>query len=423
MFEQAILMLYCGFGFAAVSFAETTFGIFDARTMAMGGAAVASANNDNAQFYNAALLAFNDEIEERTQDSRFLIPILSPQVAQSLLTVEKIARNDSAQSISLAVQNFNTAPDPLTAQAVIDTTAGLDAALADIDGQHVFADIFFGFAVSEPGKFHGAGFFMGSRLLAGGRSSITAEDRALLVAYQDGVAFIASNGAQGVEHPELFDGNGALLDPVSDFDSSISASGVLITEAAVAMSKQFQVFGRPLAASLTFKVQRIDTYDDVTRVVDGRVDTDRNADFHGNVNFDAGVATDVGQHWRFGLAIKDIIPHNYDTAGTATIRLRPRVRLGAAFHTGRLLLAIDADVVENVPLGAEDPTQDLALGAEWSFGRPFKLRAGYRYDILRHRDPIASVGVGTVWKRLAIDTAYAVGTDARAAALQFGIVF
>ncbi|MCP4299036.1 MAG: hypothetical protein GY783_00500, partial [Gammaproteobacteria bacterium] len=63
------------------------------------------------------------------------------------------------------------------------------------------------------------------------------------------------------------------------------------------------------------------------------------------------------------------------------------------------------------------------IGAEWAFESPLRLRAGYRHDIRGNRDGILSAGVGTRWKRLVVDFAYAQGGDSRAAALQFGIAF
>jgi len=389
----------------------------------MGGASVASANNDNAQFYNAALLAFNEEVEEKTQDSRFLFPLLIPQVAESALTIEELSQDDPIGAMTRAVSAFNAQSDAMAAQAVIDVASNLDAALADIDGEDLFADIYFGLAISEPGKFQGAGFFMGTRLLAGGQPTVTASDRALLAAYQEGLAFVASDGAEGTAHPELFDANGALIDPGNSFDSTASAAGAIVTEAGVAMSRQLNLFGQALAAGFSFKVQRIDTFEDVDRIVDDRIDPESNSDYDGAVNFDVGLVKAIGEHWRLGLAVKDIIPHNYDTALGSVIRLRPRARLGAAYQAGSLQLAADIDLARNQPLSLERPTQELAIGAEWALSSPVKVRAGFRYDIQGNRDSIVSLGVGTLWRRLAVDVAYAGSRDSKAAALQFGVAF
>jgi hypothetical protein len=419
----SLLSACCVFALSSPVLAGETFGIFDARTLAMGGASVASANNSNAQFYNAALLAFNEEIEERTQDSRFLFPLLTPQLSESAIDIEELAGDDPSQSITRAVNDFNAMPDALTAQSVVDVTAKLDAALADIDDEDVFADAYVGFALSEPGKLHGAGFFMGARLLGGGRSTVTAADRALLGAYQEGLSFVASGGAEGAAHPELFDANGALIDPGNELDSTVSATGAVVVEIGVAMSKQIYLFGYPIAAGISFKVLEIDTFEDVERVVDDRIDVEQNSETDANVNFDIGLAKEFGDRWRVGLAVKDIIPHNYKTSLGTVIRFRPRPRIGAAYQAGRLQVGIDADLIRSQTFANERPTQEAAVGVEWSLGSPVKLRAGYRYDFRGSRAGIVSLGAGTLWKRLAVDVAYAQGPKARAAALQFGIAF
>lgn len=411
------------FALAAPLSAATTFGIYDARTMGMGGVSVASSNNDNAQFYNAALLAYNDEIEERTQDARFLFPLIVPQVSEAAIDLEEITANDMAESISQTIRNFNATPDALTAHAVVDATANLDGALGSISGEDLLADLYVGVGVSEPGKFQGAGFFMGVRLLAGGQSSVSETDRAVLGAYQEGLTFVASAGAEGAAHPELFDANGALIDPSAGFDSESSAAGAAITEIGVAMSRQMSIFGSPVAAGISLKVMDIETFEDEERVVDGRIDVQRNNETDVRVNVDVGLVKEVGERWRLGLAVKDLIPYDHDTSLGTKIRFRPRPRLGAAYQAGQLQIAFDADLIENEPLGFERPTQEAAIGAEWAMISPLKLRAGYRHDIRGNRDGIVSVGVGTLWKRLAVDIAYAQGSDTRAAALQFGVAF
>jgi hypothetical protein len=389
----------------------------------MGGVSVASANNDNAQFYNSALLAFNDDIEERTQDGRFLFPVIVPQVSKSAINFENAAQDHLSQSITNSISNFNAMPGALTAQAVIDATANLDGSLAALDGEDLFADIYLGMGLSEPGQFQGAGFFLGVRLLAGGQSTITETDRAILAAYQEGLSFVTSAGTMGSERPELFDANGALINPNSEFDSTASAAGAAIIEIGVAMSRQIHLFGRPVAAGISFKVLDIDTFEDVDRVVDGRVNVDRNSESDTDINFDIGLVHEIDGHWRVGLAIKDIIPHNYHSSLGTIIRLRPRSRIGVAYQSGRLQIAADADLTRSQPVGRERPIQEIAIGAEWTIGSPLRLRAGYRQDIRSIRNAIMSAGVGTQWKRLVVDVAYAEGSDSRAAALQFGVAF
>ena len=413
----------CTLGLTSPALAGTTYGIYDARTLAMGGVSVASANNDNGQFYNAALLAFNDDIEERTTDSRIWFPLLVPQFSESVIEIEEISQDDPAGSISRAIQGFNALPNAETALTVVDATSNLDDSLDKLADEDLHADFYVGMGLTEPGKFQGAGFFMGARLLAGGTSTISETDRAILAAYQDGLSFIASGGTDGEAHPELFDANGALINPNSSFDSTATATGVAITEIGVAMSKQLHVFGSAIAAGISFKVLNVETFEDVERIVDDRIDVDRNSETDTDVNFDVGIVKEISDHWRIGFAVKDIVPHNYKTSLGTTVRLRPRPRIGASYQSGSLQIAVDADVIRNEPLGDEQPTQEAAIGAEWALGSRVKLRTGYRMDVRGNRDGVVSLGIGTLWRRLVADLAYAEGGDARAAALQFGVAF
>lgn len=403
--------------------AGVTYGIYDARTMAMGGTSVASANNDNAQFYNAALLAFNEEIEEKTEDGRLFLPMLVPQLSDSVVDLEEIFSEDLPQSVSRAVREFNAAGDAASAQAVVEVTASLDSSLAKLEDEDLRADLYGGMGLSEPGRLQGAGFFLGVRLLAGGQSTITPADRALLADYQEALTFVASGGTTGTEHPELFDANGALLDPAASLESTATAAGAIITEIGVAMSKQFRLLGQDFAAGISFKVLDVETFEDEGRLAGDRLNVDQNSEAETNVNFDLGVIKEVSNHWRLGLAVKDVVPHNYKTSIGTVLRLRPRPRVGAAYRNGPLQLALDVDLVQNETLGSEQPTQEATFGAEWEPGRYVKLRAGYRLDAQGNRDGIASFGMGTRWKRLVVDAAYAQGGDSRAAALQLGIAF
>ena len=403
--------------------AGTTFGIYDARTLAMGGASVASADTSNAQFYNAALLAFNDKIEEETRDSRFLLPLITPQVSQSVLDAEDIVSDDLGRDLSRAVNAFNAAPESLTAQNVVDASRLLDRAVAGIENDELFGDVYVGLAVTEPGQFQGAAFFVGARLLGGGTTDVTAEDLALLDDYQEGLLFVATNGAQGSAQPQLFDANGDLLDPVDSITSSASATGVAITELGVSLARQFDLFGSQVAGGISMKMLDVRTFQDVERLIDDRIDVDNDEESEVSFNMDLGLARDVGEHWRVGLAVKDVIPYSYRTESGASVRLRPRPRIGAAYQYRTFQFAADFDVIPNRSLGEEPETQEAALGGEWAPTDALRLRAGFRADLNGSRESVASIGAGFIWRRIAMDFAYAEGADLRAAALQFGWVF
>ena len=408
---------------ASRALAGVAFGIYDARTLAMGGTAVASASNDNAYFYNAALLAFNEDIEERTRDSRILLPILTPQLSQSAFDVEEFSSEAFGADLSGTIDAYNAAPGSGTANDAASAAAVLQRAVASLEGEDLFGDVYVGLAISEPGKRRGAGFFLGTRFVAGGRSDVDPQDLETLAAYEEGLRFLASGGADGAERPELFDGSGMLIDPVDDFTSAAAASGVLITEVGVAVASNITFRDTPLAAGISFKVLDVDTFEDTERLVDDRIDVSRNEESKVRLNVDLGLAKDLGERWRLGVAVKDAIPYDFETSLGSKIRLRPRPRVAAAYTVGGVQASFDLDLVQAKPLANERETQDAALGVEWAPHESVKLRAGFRTDLRGGREPVASAGFGFVFRRLALDMAYAAGGDLRAAALQLGLVF
>ena len=400
----------------------TDYGVYDSRALAMGGAMVAGGNNDNAIFYNPALLALYDEFEEDTLDSRFLFPLIVPQASDSGIELGELAADDTDLRLTQAVNDFNANPSAINAQAVVNITAEVQNAFIDLSKQDLLADIYIGLALSEPSKRQGGGFFLGSRIVGGGSSDVTTEDLTLLEDYQVGLAFVASAGAQGVAHPELFDANGNLLDPNANLNSSAEGRGAVITELGVAMSNEFKPWGKPIALGMTFKAMRIDAFEEVERIIEGGLGSAENETRHLTLNMDVGAAVTWGEHLRIGLAVKDVLPKNFETGLSNEIRLRARPRLGLAYKLSALSVAFDFDLEKTEPLGAESPSQTAALGSEWAVLPFARLRAGIKHDIEGSRGTVVSFGTGLTWKRFLFDLAYADG-DQRAAAFQFGYAF
>ena len=399
-----------------------TYGIFEARGMAMGGATVAAGDNNNALFYNPSLLAFYSEHEENTQDSRFLFPLIVPQLSDSTIDAENFTGSNPDDSLTGVVDQFNADPSAVNADAVVAVTRGIESDLAGLSGQDLTADIYVGIAGIQPSKRQGGGFFLGARIIGGGAANITEDDITLLRAYQEGLTFIATGGAEGVERPELFEADGTLRNPNQDFDSTLEGDGALFSELGVAMSKEIHLGRHPLAIGMNFKVLRVDTFEEVQRVIDGSLGVSDNRGRHLTLNADVGVAKEFGL-LRLGLAVKDIVPEDFDTALETPIKLRPRPRLGAAYQLEALQIGLDVDLARNRPLSTEPATQEAALGMEWPVLPKLKLRAGIRHDLRGERDSIFSLGLGTSWRRFLFDIAYADGGDATAGALQFGVAF
>lgn len=394
------------------------FGIFDARTLSMGGTSIANHVSKHALFYNPALLAFNDEFEERNLEGRIHFPLLVAQVSEALIDVERFNSDNIDGQLSQAIVNFNANNTPTTAAAVADASSSLRNTLLDISGEDLLADGYFGFAVSEPSRLEGGGVFIGLRVIGGGRTDVSAADLALVNEYEDGMNFIASGGTQGTAQPQLFDANGNLIDPNAALDSSLSGRGAAIAEVGIAMSKMVRIWGKSVALGVTPKLMSVETFDETARVVDSRLGSSNNNLSHMSFNMDLGAAMDIGQRFRVGIAIKDAVKREWTTGANTEVVLAPRARLGAAANLAALSFAIDVDLNRNDPIADEFPVRETSLGAEWDFRNWLKIRGGYRHDLEGHRDGITSVGVGWRIKNWYIDLGYAKGGDLQAGALQ-----
>ena len=274
-------LLWCSAAVAA------GFGIFDARSLSMGGASVAVLPNDHAAFYNPALLAFNDEFEERNRDGRFHFPLLVAQISDSLIDIEDLNNDNLDANLSNSIAQFNADPNVVTARLALAASSDLRSVYESLAGDDVLADGYVGLAVSEPSRLEGGGVFVGLRIVGGGRTAVTEADLALLSQYNEALTFAATEGQQGSAQPQLLDANGNLLDPNAALDSSASARGAFIAEVGVAISKEIIFLGRSIVLGATPKVMSVETFDEDNRLVDDRLGTD-NSISHLSLNADLG---------------------------------------------------------------------------------------------------------------------------------------
>ncbi len=398
------------------------YGIFDSRALGMGGATVAAASTDHAVFYNPALMAFHDEYEDESEEGRFYLPLLALQTTESVIDVEGFVEDNLDGRLSATINNFNANGDEDSARSVLAATTDVLEALDDIDNRDLSADIHLGLAITEPSKREGGGFFFGVRVLGGGLAEVADTDVALLQDYADTLTFSTSDGAEGEFHPELFDGAGNLVDPNDSLASSFDARGVTIVEAGVAFSREYTFYGQKVALGVSPKIWQVEVYETSQRLVEGRR-IRRNRKTYRSGNLDVGLALELGDQWRVGLAVKDIVSHNYQTQAGGVAKLRPRPRLGVAYQLQRLQLGLDLDLAASEPVGSEAALQEAALGAEWVVSSWMRLRGGYRHDLEGARDDIASLGLGFGWRSFLFDFSYAKGSDSRALGIQFGYTF
>ena len=395
------------------------FGIFEPRGLAMGGATVTLANTDTAQFYNPALLSFHDGDEDLQKDGSFYFPSITGQISSTVNDLIDLESEGFEDDLSDAINAFNQNQSADTAIGVVDSAEDLLDIINRLDNEDVVVDSFIGLSLTEPGDRQGGAFYFGVRAIGGGRPDITDEDQALLNRYVSALRFIATNGEEGEADPELFDENGVLIDPVDNITSAAEARGLGIVELGVSLSREYDLWGIPVAFGITPKIMGVRAYQATQSVSGGTITTQNREEDYLTFNSDFGIATEIASKYRIGLSVKDVISKKFSTGLGGDIRLHAKPRLGFGYSSGSLQFGMDVDLMPIKPLGTESDVQEIGLGAEWGADL-FLFRLGYRYDLAGGRSDIFSLGTGINYGRFLMNLAYATGSDTEGAGIQIG---
>lgn len=404
---------------SANSFGEG-YGIFEARGLAMGGATVAIGNTDNGLFYNPALMAFHDGDEDNTRDGSFYFPVVTAQISESSLDMFDIEDDELDERVTDSVQSYNDDQSTENARSVVSAAQDLLSAVDNLDDQDIFGEGFVGMSLTVPGDRQGAGFYMGGRVLGAGRANIVDSDQALLADYVEGLDIVASGGDPADIPPGLFNGDGTLIDPIDQIDSSAAARGLGIFEWGIAVGKEVDIFGVPVAFGATPKLMVIKVYEANQDIQGGNITDSDSADQYQIFNADLGMAVEFAQYFRAGIAVKDVHKREFQSDQGGEAVLSPKSRFGLGFTSSRVQLGLDVDLNPIEPVGEENEIQEVALGGEWKINRRVALRGGYRHDLNAAREDILSAGIGLQWGGFLMDVAYADGDTSRGVSLQLG---
>lgn len=396
---------------AASAVTAVPFSSFDARSYAMGGAGVAAGTSANAVFFNPALLSVVPEGEDFSLE----LPVIGGRAADPGNLADAVDEFNEIEPVGVfqdAVNAYIATPNAGTAAAVQDAGTTLIEQLQHVSGKNLAAEAGVGAVVGVPHPKFGVVFFADVNVLGGAVGEFTDADRAAIQQAIDDAL-----NAQ------------AVTDPTDTLTSSVSARFLRITEVGVAVAREFDVLGG-VSVGLTPKLVGVRSYD--LHFVGSEIDTadvslsEAQQDDAG-VNLDAGVAKDFGNGFKIGLAVRNLIPQDYETALGNEVRLEPLARAGAAYRNDCLTLAVDLDLTENDSGGYEPKSRYAALGTEWYLFEIAQLRLGYRHNL---SDVPAGVETGLVTAGLGfspfgmhLDVAAAGNGDEFGAALQLGFRF
>lgn len=402
----------------AASTHAASYGVYDARALGMAGTAVGVGDVNQAHHYNPSLIAFHKGHEDRTQDGRHTVAIVAGNVSAGAQSAAEALTDDLEGRLSRAIDRLNDVPTQDAAVIGLDAAQDLERAMRRLKEEDVNADGYVGYSVTLPADGEGGAFFIGSRLIGAGASTIEESDFELLDDYKEALQYIATEGAEGEAHPELFNEQNRLYNPSNRILSSASGTGIVQMELGVSAAKQWALWDVPVAVGIAPKLVQLHSYGESWRIVEGDFDSHSVKTSATYFNMDMGVTAELAQHYRVALAVKDLRERTFYGAGGRRVQLQPRARLGFAYAHTTVRVGLDMDLHKNDNLHTLAQQQLVSLGVEYEPVQQLKLRLGYQHDLegLNH-DRIAA---GISWKvaRFATELAYIDGISGSGAALQ-----
>lgn len=413
------------FAVTSTTVVAVPFGTFDPRSLAMGGAGVASGTSANAAYYNPALLSMYKTRKEIGRNSRFIFPTVTARVADALYDNRNIKDENLERDLESAIDDFNTNMNTQTAQGVLNAATDLNSRLGPLVDGPVYGDANLGMVLGIGHKYEGGSIIINKRYVGSGVVENLDSDIALLEDYIEAMQYIETSGAAGAPHPELFNPDGTLINQTGNLASFGKGSGFDITEIGMAISKEFQILERAIAIGITPKILSVITYDGAIDASTGDTTSDKVDNEEWDLNLDIGLAHQINSQWRVGLIFKNVRSLNYTTSLGTELTLDPQVRGGVAYDSPWGLYAVDFDIIENDAIGYGSPSQMLSLGGEWKYTRWLQLRAGLSRNMQgtgNNSDPVFSTGFRWDFGGI-LDLSYAQGASEFGAGLQLGYQF
>ncbi len=418
-----VVLVVLGLGSAQAA----PFGVFDPRSIAMGGTGVSSGTAGNASYFNPALLA------AAAPKDRFAIEVMaSARVADPQKFEKDIDTLEAnGDALTSAINGFNqavTSGAPLVDQAAASgrlatALGGIRSSLSTINNKNLEANLFASpLTLGVPGKTLGWAVYAAAKADISAQLVYAGSDDALLNNYQGLAATFAASGAAPDRDALIAafgnPANNTLNDP--NFQSRLNVRAVALLESGVSLAHEFDSLDK-LAIGITPKAVRIYTIDYSISPQQSEIDLDQGRrDFSGG-NLDLGLAKQLGSGFKAGLVGKNLISRSYTTVLGNTIELKPQFRAGVSHHTSWTTVAVDLDLTENKPIGFDMPTRFAAVGAEFDVFRTLQLRVGYRGDLTGNYKGIPSIGLGLSLFGLHLDAAIAGRKDEEViVALQLG---
>lgn len=394
------------------------YSTFDPRSFAMGGTGVAAGNSANAGFMNPALLAAAKEDEDFT----LAMPIIGARIAdpdEMIDSLDTFQEKNNTEVFSNAITTFNASKTVPNANAAVTAGTNLVVDLQSLSNKALQGEFDVGFAAGIPSKRFGVAITANAWMVGGGLLDVTAADTNQVNQRLDTLRAALNSSDPNTQVA----GVSSLSDPSTGFTSSAKVRGAVMAEVGVSLARVFNLMNHDIAFGITPKVVKIETFDYSTGVNTADITFDTGRKAYTSMNLDIGAVQDFKNGWRGGMAVKNVVPKDYETALGNIIETAPQLRVGVSRSSSWTTVTADLDITENDPVGFDSKTQYLAVGGEFNVFSILQLRAGYRHNISDSDTSIPTLGAGLLVFGAHIDIAAAYNGTEAAASGQLGFQF
>lgn len=427
--------------FSMQTFAAS-FGVFDPRSLAMGGTGVASGDASNASHYNPALLSLTHEDD----DFSLVIPAVAAGISDPNDLEDAFDAYDAANyetALDSAITTFNVATLPsefiANSSALATSVQNLKNGINTLSGKSLVINANAAVLLAIPSKSIAVSVYSSGRAVGGANLTISNADNTLIQDYIDVLACIGALDSgtavsADIQNCDALSPSTDVLDGTGDFNnasdiattltSTANLRGAVISEVGISLAHKFESLGG-LSIGITPKSIKVDTFDSAIGI-DTVVDIDNGRKSYSDTNIDVGLAMKLTENIKVGLVAKNIISKEYKTILNNTVKLEPQYRAGVAYQNDWVLLSADLDLTENEGFGFESKSKNAAIGVELDLWDTLQFRAGYSQNLSNDTaadDGIASVGIGISPFGVHIDLAVASNDSGIQGGFQLGFKF
>ncbi|SQD78425.1 conjugal transfer protein TraF [Moritella yayanosii] len=350
------LLLPLSLGLAVIS-CQLSATEFDARSYAMGGVGVTTADYVTASFHNPAMAAKHDVRD----DFGLLAPVLGIQFDDP----DELF-NDASNLYDVIANADVSKP----ADALI-----VNAALTQLAGDKAYSEAGFGLVASVPTRYYSTNVF--------------------IKGYVDAFLFA-----------DVLDND--LTD--THVDSKMSVYAISVVEFGMTFARKFDTRYGGIHVGISPKYNIISTYN-YSQTIDnfdpGKYKDGASSDKKG-FNLDLGMEVGLLYGLSAGAVVKNLIPQEVDlkpmNGSSASYNLHPVMTTGLSWSSDYATLAMDIDINKTqryediVSLSGInddfDDTQMLRIGGELSLPSAMQLRAGYTTDLQGNKGQVFTAGIG-----------------------------